>query len=75
MKPLPGDAQLWRYMSLAAFIQILQMGSMFFPRTKKVEDPYESAMLSHSARCLGENVRPQTTGGSGSESKTEPTLH
>jgi len=41
---LPPDAQLWRYLGLATLIDILQKGSMFFPRLSKLDDPYEGSV-------------------------------
>lgn len=45
MPKLPPDAQVWRYVSLATFIDILQKRKMFFPRLNKFDDdPYEGSV-------------------------------
>jgi hypothetical protein len=44
MMPEKWDAKVWRYLSLASLLSILQTKSLFFPRIEKLDDPYEGAM-------------------------------
>jgi len=59
MTNLPPDAQVWRYLSLATFIDILQNGHMFFPRLQNFEDPYEGSMPMAVRNYLNRSLFPQ----------------
>ena len=44
MMPERWKAKVWRYVSFASLVSILQSGKVFFPRITKLDDPYEGAM-------------------------------
>jgi len=44
--PQPDDpnAYIWRFIDLAKLIDLLQIGSLYFTRADKLDDPYEGLM-------------------------------
>jgi hypothetical protein len=56
-EPLP-DTSLWRYMDFAKFIEILETGTLFFPRLTSFQDPFEG----HPPRMVVETFRAVPTG-------------
>lgn len=58
MPKLPPDAQVWRYVSLATFIDILQRRKLFFPRLSNLlaDDHYEGSVPKAVCNYLNKSL-------------------
>jgi hypothetical protein len=50
------DATVWRYLSLASLLSILQTKTLFFSRIAKLDDPYEGAIPTALRVALGDTT-------------------
>lgn len=52
IKPNNPNIKIWRYMDFAKYVSLLDTGALFFPRSDKLEDPYEGTVSSASLEEL-----------------------
>jgi hypothetical protein len=50
--------QIWRYMSLASFISVLQKSQLFFTTLDRLDDPFEGRILLPKELLIGNKIIP-----------------